>query len=166
MIKKSRNSTPGSKWRMTDLNNECCSLSIRLIFAQIHRSSNRWQLQAIAAPFQHLYHLSRNLVPDEVRAFGIRPCRPRPLVAQRTDIHYIFHPLSYFTSPFWLFLLYRFSAFRSTFLFKSILLFASHETCTECIRRIGLCRLPPHSFSRGQLVRRHSCASRNPGRAV
>jgi hypothetical protein len=33
-----------------------------------------------------------------VRACGIRPCCPRPLVAQKTGIGHIFHPLSYLAS--------------------------------------------------------------------
>ena len=66
-----------------------------LIFAQIHRSSSRWQLPAIAALSRHLYHLSRNLGPDEARACGIRPYCPLFLAAQKTGIGHIFHPLSY-----------------------------------------------------------------------
>ena len=122
MIKKSRISTPGSKCRMTDFNNECCSSSIGLIFAQIHRSSNRWQLPAIAALSQYPYHLFGSLRRVAVRACGIRPYCPRPLAAQRIGIGHIFHPLSYFTSLSWLLSIYRFSVFRSTFLFKSYLL--------------------------------------------
>jgi len=33
----------------------------------------------------------------------------------------------------------------------------THETCPECNRRIDPCRLPPHFFSGGNLVRGHSC---------
>jgi hypothetical protein len=33
-----------------------------------------------------------------VRVCGIRPCCPRPLVAQRTGIDHIFHSLSYLAS--------------------------------------------------------------------
>ncbi len=71
---------------------------ILLIFAQIHRSSSRWQLRAIAALSQYLYHLFVSLHLAEVRVCGIRPCCPRPLVAQRTGIDHIFHSLSYLAS--------------------------------------------------------------------
>jgi hypothetical protein len=68
---------------------------ILLIFVQIHRSSNRWQLPAIAALSQYLYHLFGSLRLVGARAYDIRPYSPRPLVAQRTGIGHIFHSLSY-----------------------------------------------------------------------
>ncbi len=68
---------------------------LRPIFAQIHRSSSRWQLPAIVALSRYLYHLFGSSRRVELRACGIRPYCPRLFAAQRTGIHYIFHPLSY-----------------------------------------------------------------------
>jgi len=76
----------------------CSLLSVfcfQFIFAQIHRSSNRWQLPAIVALSQYPYRLFGSLRLVEVRVCGIRPCCPRLLVAQRTGIGHIFHSLSY-----------------------------------------------------------------------
>ena len=56
---------------------------LRFIFAQIHRSSSRWQLPAIAALSQYPYHLSGSLPLVGVRIYGIHPCRPLPLTVQR-----------------------------------------------------------------------------------